>query len=256
MPAQGEPDGYGYLTPDTFTPTDYICGRLRIPNNQLFLSAVMGALADLTKAHSWEPFGTMTPDDTAYLALEMYDDFVMSRGFCMIGMIIPFVTESTPTNTLYCNGAEYLRADYPDLYAAISTIYHIDADHFVVPDLRGYVPVGVGDIPGGATVGLGQIVGDGQHLIDVTEMPSHSHTNSPHTHTLTPHTHTDVPAVPNITTIGPGAPEPTAIPGIGTTGLASDGISTDSITIDSTGGSTPMSIVQPSYGLHFCVVAR
>ena len=58
------------------------------------------------------------------------------------GMIAPFASnmaEGALTGWLRCNGQSVLRADYPDLYAAIGVIYGLGngVDDFIVPDYRG-----------------------------------------------------------------------------------------------------------------------
>src|SRR5438132_11210 len=60
----------------------------------------------------------------------------------MIGMVFPLVTIDPPPNVLPCDGAEYLRVDFPDLYAVLDMPFIVDAYHFVVPDLRGRTVIG------------------------------------------------------------------------------------------------------------------
>lgn len=54
---------------------------------------------------------------------------------------------TTPSSGwLLCDGASYLRADYPDLFNVIGTTYgSADGAHFNVPDYRDRVLAGVGD---------------------------------------------------------------------------------------------------------------
>lgn len=61
------------------------------------------------------------------------------------GMLAPSATSVAPTGWLLCDGASYLRADYPDLFAAIGTTYGaVDGAHFSVIDMRGRIAVGLG----------------------------------------------------------------------------------------------------------------
>jgi len=241
MPSDNSP-AYGYLTPDEFTPTDYICGRLRIPNNQLFLAAVMGALADLTRAGSWEQFGTMSPTDAAYLALEMYNDFMLHRGTCMIGTIVAISTTDPPTGTLICDGSSYARVDYPDLYALLLPAYQTDADNFTVPDLRGQVIIGANFTLNSITYTPASMLGEYEHTLNIAEMPSHSHTNAPHDHAESGAvTSTAAPPVP-----------PAIIP----SALATPSVTAPAIVaIDNTGGDAPHNNVQPSTALRYAIVA-
>lgn len=54
------------------------------------------------------------------------------------GTVISFAGASAPTGYLVCDGASVLRADYPDLFAAIGTAWgSANASEFNLPDLRG-----------------------------------------------------------------------------------------------------------------------
>jgi hypothetical protein len=56
------------------------------------------------------------------------------------GTVQWFAGPTAPTGWLYCNGAQFLIATYPDLYAVIGRIYSLlatPADSFLIPDLRG-----------------------------------------------------------------------------------------------------------------------
>ena len=72
-------------------------------------------------------------------------DLMKQRGGMMPGIIFPWVGpwDNRPARTLLCDGASYLQADYPDLFAAIGTKYNLSttpAGEFCVPDLtsKGY----------------------------------------------------------------------------------------------------------------------
>ncbi len=103
----------------------------------------------------------------------------------------------TPPGYLLCNGAIKNRADYPDLFVAIGTIYgdgNSDDLTFTLPDYQGRFPVGVGTTQGlkdragadlaGTTYGLGGTGGEEKEVLLVAEMPCHRHQNfSPGTET-------------------------------------------------------------------------
>lgn len=64
---------------------------------------------------------------------------VSTRGV-PIGAIVTFPMTTLESGFLYCDGAVYLRATYPDLFAKIGTTYNIGGEtslQFRVPDLRG-----------------------------------------------------------------------------------------------------------------------
>lgn len=77
----------------------------------------------------------------------------------LAGEIKMFAGSSLPAGWLWCDGAEYIKTDYAELYTAIGDIYNATANstssslygnyisnssYFRVPDLRGRAPVGTG----------------------------------------------------------------------------------------------------------------
>lgn len=233
----------GYITGNVITPTDFICRRVLIPNDLALIMAVNGALLTLVQPYNWEQISTTaeTPEQAAALMSEMYNDYAES-SVCMLGMIIPYATSSAPNGTLPCDGSTFERVDYPQLYAALDSIFIVDGDHFKTPDLRGRAVIGAGQGDGLSNRAVGATGGEETHVLTVGELAAHTHTN-------TPHTHTEGTAFPNLTTIGPGAPEPTAIPGTGVTGAAG-------VAIDNTGSDEAHNNMQPFYALNYCMVAR
>lgn len=63
------------------------------------------------------------------------------------GFIYPLASDTVPEGFLLCDGAEYLRTEYPELFAAIGTMYGTGdgSTTFNVPNLQTRVPVGAGD---------------------------------------------------------------------------------------------------------------
>lgn len=225
-----------YLTGDTPEPNKWYCRVTRIPHSLGFLQAVGGALAELTHPWNWEKFGTMTPDESAEAATNLYLEWANS-DVCMIGTITAYVTITPPGNCLPCNGSTYLRTDYPVLYERLAAAYIVDADHFRTPDLRDKFVIGASvDHP------LASTGGALEHTLTEAQMPAHTHTSPPHAHS-------EVAAVPTIINGGIEAPASAATPTGATTGLTS-------VTIDSTGGGEPFPIVPPYEALLYCIVAR
>jgi len=161
------------------------------------------------------------------------------------GTIFPLATASVPEGALECDGATYLRTDYPYLYAVLDTAFIVDADHFTVPDLAGRAPIGVGSGTGLTARAMNDQGGEETHVLTTAELAAHSHgvTDLGHVHTVSN-------AGPNVTTIGPGAPQPTAIPVPGITGVASTGIS-----ISNEGGDTAHENMLPFTALRFAIWA-
>lgn len=158
---------WAWLTPDlaaaggTFT-----ARRLVIPN--AYLPHVNGALAQLCETYAWEAFGAVSPAQAARDMQSMLLAYLESSD-TMIGSIHTYAGP-LPPGVLECDGAAYLRADYPLLYDRLDAAYHVDSDIFTVPDLRGRFIVGAG---------LGYDLRDTGGLSHVTltvdQMPSHSH---------------------------------------------------------------------------------
>lgn len=89
--------------------------------------------------------------------------------------VVAFST--APAGWLLCQGQSVLRADYPDLFAAIGTTYgSTSGTTFNLPDMRGRVPVGRDASQTEFDV-LGERSGAKTHTLSVAEMPAHSHPN-------------------------------------------------------------------------------
>ena len=88
------------------------------------------------------------------------------------GLIYPLASAVIPVGFLLCDGAAYSRSDYPELFAAIGTIYGRGDGKttFNVPNLTTRVPVGAG-----GKYELGATGGEEEHTLTVEEMPRHTH---------------------------------------------------------------------------------
>lgn len=95
---------------------------------------------------------------------------IVSGSGNMVGEIKAVATLATPSDCLLCDGTQYLRVDYPDLYAILDTSLIVDADNFVVPDLRGRFVLGVS-----TTYAEGATGGEVSHTLTEAELPSHTH---------------------------------------------------------------------------------
>jgi microcystin-dependent protein len=91
------------------------------------------------------------------------------------GAVFAFANATIPTGWLPCDGASYLRADYPLLFDALggtSSPWGLpDGTHFNVPLLDGRTIIG----EGGAW-GLATDLGASTHTLTIAEMPAHGHT--------------------------------------------------------------------------------
>lgn len=92
-----------------------------------------------------------------------------------IGAVVMLATD-LPDNMLNCDGTQYNRVDYPDLYAALDTVFHVDADHFKTPDMRSRSPIGIGQGTGLArNYTMGQQYGNETVTLALDQIPSHEH---------------------------------------------------------------------------------
>jgi len=154
-----------WLTPDAEGDTVY--RLLRIPSG--FLSQVNGALCALEYERSWEAYGSLTPAECAELMESMISAYFEEN--MSIGTMVPYATATIPDHLLDCDGSQYARADYPALYAALASAYIIDADTFVVPDMRNRVSAGIS-----STRSMGDTGGSDTVTLDTATLPPHNHT--------------------------------------------------------------------------------
>jgi len=175
----------------------------------------------------------------------------------VIGQVIAYVTADPPTNVLPCDGSQYLRTDYPELYAILDSVFIVDADHFVVPDLKGRVIVGAGMGSGLTSRSVGDSGGSEAVGITVNQLPSHAHSSNDHSHSDSGHTHAYIPAVASLVTPGEvPIPIGTAVPGVASTAVGFASITSASVTINATGGDEAHENMPPFTVLNYGLIAR
>jgi len=166
--------GFAWLTPDDLPEDKPLFRGAYLPANASVLAAITGALEQLTYAENWEEFGAQSPEDTAEYYQEIFYQFIAGwdplpgREAMPVGSIIQIFASLPPEGWLLCNGDEYDRVDYPDLYAVLPANHKVDADTFVVPSMAGRFPRGA----------LWPTYGDGVNLqifYDAVGTPNVSH---------------------------------------------------------------------------------
>ena len=231
-----------WLTPQASAPTEVFCRRLLIPLAVDWIAPINGALSELGKEYNWQQSDLgITVAETAAKYREIFDAF--SQDHCMVGTIFAHILAIDPLGSLPCDGATYNRVDYPGLYANLAAAFIIDADHFFVPDLRGRVIMGDGTGSGLHNRQFAVALGEEDHVLTTTELAVHTHGQLAHTHT------NFQAAGANVTTIGTGAPQATAIPVVANIG-AQTAIN------QNTGGGAGHNNIQPSIPLHYAIWAN
>jgi len=163
----------------------------------------------------------------------------------MIGQIIAYVTASPTSNVLPCDGSQYLRVDFPDLYAILDAVFIVDADHFRVPDLRGRTVIGIGTGTGLTPRTMNEQSGEEAVILTEPQLAVHTHTNAPHQHTYNyPTLNLDFESVGVPDVFAAGNPP---IPSL---------TSATSVTIDNAGGDEAHENMSPFVALRYCIVAR
>lgn len=96
-----------------------------------------------------------------------------------VGEMRLFAGNYAPQGWCPCDGRVLAIQDYQALFALIGTTYGGDGrTTFAIPDLRGRIPVGTGQLTAGGTgvYKLGQTGGATTVALSTANLPSHSHT--------------------------------------------------------------------------------
>lgn len=139
-------------------------------------------------------------------------------GFTPIGVVLPFAGVTAPSGWALCYGQAVSRSAYPNLFAALGTVWGAGdgATSFNLPDMRGQVWAGVDAMGGtaanrlttsstgfntaavlGAVGGVEQMLAHSHTIND----PSHSHTFQAYSASAT--SNSNITLQPNGTTVGP-----------------------------------------------------
>jgi len=181
----------GWLTLDSVpsTRTDYV---LTLPSSEEWRAQFLGAFLLLALSENWQEFGTLTPDQMADEWLELLLLFE-SEGTPVIptGTIMAYAGSTPPAGFFMCDFSEFNRADFSGLFDIIGTRYGVGNGTTTanLPDLRGRVVVGF-DATDADFNDLENFGGQKGVTLEVSELPSHNHTQDSHNHTQDSHNHT------------------------------------------------------------------
>jgi microcystin-dependent protein len=151
-----------------------------------------------------------------------------------IGTIIDFGGATAPSGFMTCDGSIKAIASYPVLFSVIGSLYGGDGlTTFAVPDRRGRSPrgIGTGDATGATPWSLGQKAGGETVVITQANLPSTPGATN---------RYTKASADGNVANPAGGL---VSNPGSGSNSWQTDGLGSDS----------PLNIVDPSIGAHFCI---
>lgn len=150
---------------------NYAAFLLYCPNVSWFKQNILGALDLMTDNENWVENGDVGSSFAVEESEKMIETCViMNFNPFPIGMIFPFSSSSVPDGYLLCDGSSYSEIDYPELFNVIGTTYGGSTGNFNVPEIRNNVVIGSGDLYNIATNG-----GEASHTLDVSEIPSHTH---------------------------------------------------------------------------------
>jgi microcystin-dependent protein len=116
------------------------------------------------------------------------------------GVISQFAGATAPSGYLLCQGQTLSTTTYANLFSTIGYTYGGTGSSFLLPNLKGRIPVGQDTAQSEFNV-LGET--DGAKTVAITEaqMPSHTHVQNPHTHSLPTNQYT-----PSVYSASPSSP--------------------------------------------------
>lgn len=161
----------------------------------------------------------------------------MSEPF--LGMIIIVPYNFAPRGWAFCNGQILPIAQNTALFSLLGTTFGGNGQTtFALPDLRGRVSNSSGQGPGLSSYDLGQVGGTESETITINQMPAHNHMVS----CFADDANSAVPTA-NVLANAPSNMYATVAPN----NLMNP------VMINNTGGSQPISLLQPYLTLNYCI---
>lgn len=188
----------------------------------------MGVVSKLTRYSAWQG-----DENAVYDAIQTVEQILnaLAVGNLMevpVGAIMEYAGSTAPDKWLICDGSTVNEVDYPELADVLTPV----AGVITLPDFRGRVPVGAGTGTELTNRALLSAFGEETHLLDVTQIPAHTHSTSIRR---------------NTTSAGSGGFKPIAWNGIVAEGTDSSPATT------STGGGLAHNNMQPSLAVNFII---
>lgn len=165
-----------------------------------------------------------------------------------IGEIRLFAANFAPRDWSYCNGALLAISSNVALFSILGTTYGGDGKvTFGLPNLAGRSAVGAGQGPGLSYYDLGEKTGANSTILTLNNLPPHTHTAAGNI---------VIPAFSDEGDSGTPANNVLAAKGSMYTSQAGDSTTKSTplnIQVGVTGGSTPITITQPSLGMNYII---
>lgn len=163
-----------------------------------------------------------------------------------LGMIAIFGFNFAPVGWAICAGQLMPISQYSALFSLLGTYYGGDGiNNFALPDLRGRIPLGMGQGLGLANYVIGEVSGTENTTLTINNMPMHSHPITINASADQGDTSAPANAFPANTGVLDAEYKSSLTNGVTMNpGMATAGIS---------GGSQPFSIMQPFLVINYCI---
>jgi microcystin-dependent protein len=93
-----------------------------------------------------------------------------------MAVVTTWAADFSPKNWAYCAGQLLSIAQNTALFSLLGTTYGGDGRvTFGLPDLRGRMPIGTGQLAGGENYVLGEVGGNANTTLLISNIPSHNH---------------------------------------------------------------------------------
>jgi len=167
-------------------------------------------------------------------------------GTPYLGEIRCFSFGFPPKGWLLCNGQLLPINQNQALFSILGTTYGGDGrTTFALPNLQGQVPAHVGN-----GFVLGQVLGEVNHTLIISEMPAHNHAVV--SDVVEPGGATEHAALPSASAaIGPSNPD-----GLYNTSAGENAVAMAASVLSSVGGTQPHPNMQPYLVLNFCIALQ
>ena len=170
-----------------------------------------------------------------------------------LGQIILFAGTFAPQGWAFCQGQTMAISQNTALFSLLGTTYGGNGTTtFNLPDLRGRVPVGMGQGPGLPNIVEGQLAGTASVLLTTQNLPAHTHSFAQNVSANPADQTSPVNAIPAVPSATLGSGHTPATPTYGYTQTAATGTHAAQQT-GVAGGNQPVSTMPPYLGLNYII---